>query len=103
MYAFVVFVGLALALAVVSQVLDEVLPIKFPRALGTTVTVAVAILGCWGIDYSVFQAFGQSLRASWMDPVVTGIVLVGAGEFLRAIAGNLGVSITIGRDRSKTA
>jgi galactitol-specific phosphotransferase system IIC component len=103
MYAFVVFVGLALALAVVSQVLDEVLPIKFPRALATTVTVAIAILGCWAIDYSVFRSFGQELRASWENPVVTGIVLVGAGEFLRAIAGNLGVSINIGRDRSKTA
>ena len=39
MYAFVVFVGLALALAVVSGVLDEILPIKAPRALSTTVTV----------------------------------------------------------------
>ena len=103
MYAFVVFVGLALALAVVSQVLDEILPIKAPRALGTTVTVLVAILGCWAIDYSVFRAFGQELRAEWMNPVVTGVVLVGAGEFLRALAGNLGVSINIGRDRSKTA
>lgn len=104
MYAFVVFVGLALALAVVSQVLDEVLPVKAPKALGTTMTVIVAILGCWAIDYSVFQSFGQSLRAAWENPVVTGIVLVGAGEFLRAIAGNLGLTLSIGnRDRSKVA
>lgn len=104
MYAFVVFVGLALALAVVSQVLDEVLPVKAPKALATTMTVAVAILGCWAIDYSVFRSFGQELRADWQNPVVTGIVLVGAGEFLRAIAGNLGLSITLGnRDRSKPA
>ena len=75
MYAFVVFVGLALALAVVSGVLDEVLPIKAPRALSTTMTVVVAILVAWALDYSVFRAFGQSLRAEWMNPVATGIVL----------------------------
>jgi galactitol-specific phosphotransferase system IIC component len=104
MYAFVVFVGLALALAVVGEVLGEVLPIKFPKALTTTITVGIAILGAWAIDYSVFRAFGQDLRASWENPVVTGIVLVGAGEFLRAVAGNMGLSISIGsRDRSKAA
>ena len=104
MYAFVVFVGLALALAVVGQVLDEVLPVKAPKALTTTITVGIAILGAWAIDYSVFQSFGQTLRASWQEPVVTGIVLVGAGEFLRALAGNMGISISLGsRDRHKAA
>ena len=104
MYAFVVFVGLALALAVVSGVLDEVLPIKAPRALSTTMTVVVAILVAWALDYSVFRAFGQDLRAEWMNPVATGVVLVGAGEFLRAIAGSFGVSISIGnRDKTRTA
>ena len=104
MYAFVVFVGLALALAVVSEVLDEVLPIKAPKALTTTVTVGVAILAAWAIDYSVFRAFGQPLRANWMHPVATGVVLVGMGEFIRALANGLGLSITVGgRDRAKTA
>ena len=104
MYAFVVFVGLALALAVVGQVLDELLPVKAPKALTTTMTVAIAILGAWAIDYSVFTAFGQTLRADWQNPVVTGIVLVGAGEFLRALASGMGLSISIGKgDRSKTA
>jgi len=104
MYAFVVFVGLALALAVVSGVLDEILPIKAPRALSTTVTVGVAILVAWALDYSVFRAFGQDLRADWMNPVATGVVLVGAGEFLRALAANLGINISIGsRDRTKAA
>ena len=102
MYAFVVFMGLALALAVVGEVLDEVLPIKAPKALTTTVTVGIAILAAWAIDYSVFRAFGQPLRAQWMNPVATGVVLVGAGEFLRALAGSLGISISVG-GRSKTA
>src|SRR5947208_12108621 len=96
MYAFVVFVGLALALAVVSGVLDEILPLKAPKALTTTATVVVAVLVAWALDYSVFRAFGQDLRAEWMNPVATGIVLVGAGEFLRAIAANFGLAISLG-------
>jgi hypothetical protein len=103
MYAFVVFVGLALALAVIGEVLDEILPVKAPKALTTTVTVGVAILVAWALDYSVFRAFGQPLRADWMNPVATGVVLVGMGEFIRAVVSNLGLNISIGGNRSKTA
>jgi hypothetical protein len=97
MYAFVVFVGLALALAVVGEVLDEVLPVKAPKALTTTLAVGVAVLVSWALDWSVFRAFGQPLREAWMNPVATGVVLVGAGEFFRVIAANLGMSLSIGR------
>jgi hypothetical protein len=102
MYAFVVFVGLALALAVVGEVLDEVLPVKAPKALTTTLSVGVAILVSWALDWSVFRAFGQPLREAWMNPIATGVVLVGMGAAIRAIVGNLGLSISIG-SRSKTA
>lgn len=97
MYAFVVFVGLALALAVVGEVLGEVLPVKFPKALTTTLSVGIAILVAWALDYSVFTAFGQSLRSDWMNPVATGVVLVGMGEAIRAFVGNIGLSLSIGR------
>jgi hypothetical protein len=96
MYAFVVVVGLALALAVVGEVLDEVLPVKAPKALTTTLSVGIAILVAWALDYSVFRAFGQPLRAEWMNPVATGIVLVGMGEAIRALVGNLGISFSFG-------
>jgi hypothetical protein len=102
MYAFVVFVGLALALAVVGEVLDEVLPVKAPKALTTTLAVGVAIGVSWALDWSVFRAFGQPLREAWMNPVATGIVLVGTGAAIRSILGNVGLSISIG-SRSKTA
>ncbi|MCW2573085.1 MAG: hypothetical protein JWO88_3143, partial [Frankiales bacterium] len=36
MYAFVVFLGLALGLTVVMQVIDEIVPIKVPNALTRT-------------------------------------------------------------------
>ena len=102
MYAFVVFVGLALALAVVAEVLGEVLPVKFPKALTTTLSVGVAILVAWALDWSVFRAFGQPLRAEWMNPVATGVVLVGMGEAIRAFIGNLGMTLSIG-SHSKAA
>ncbi|HWH28295.1 MAG TPA: hypothetical protein VNU26_04920 [Mycobacteriales bacterium] len=89
MYAFVVFLGLALALTVVLQVLDELLPVKAglagARALTRTVGVVIAVGLAWALDYSVFTAFGQELRAEWMHPVATGLVLVGGGEFVRGL------------------
>lgn len=85
MYAFVVFLGLALALTVVLQVLDELLPLKAPAALTRTVGVAIAVGLAWALDYSIFTAFGQELRAEWMHPVATGLVLVGGGEFVRGL------------------
>jgi hypothetical protein len=102
MYAFVVFAGLALALAVVGDVLNELLPVKAPKALTHSVGVGVAILVSWALNYSVFRAFGQPLRADWMNPVATGVVLVGMGEFIRAVASNLGLSISLG-SRHKAA
>lgn len=85
MYAFVVFLGLALGLTVVMQVLDELLPVKAPAALTRTVGVVLAAGFAWMLDYSVFTAFGQDLRAAWMHPVVTGLALVGGAEFLRTL------------------
>jgi hypothetical protein len=54
------------------------------------------------LNYSVFRAFGQPLRADWMNPVATGVVLVGMGEFMRQVISNLGLNISVG-GRSKTA
>ena len=102
MYAFLVFVALALGLSVLSDVIHEVNPVKIPDALRHTVTVVIAIGVCWAIDYSVFREFGQGLRTSWMNPVATGVVLVGAGEFMRALASGLGLNISIG-NRGRTA
>jgi hypothetical protein len=87
MYAFVVLLGLVLALTVVMQVLDELVPLKAPAALTRTVGAVLAIGLAWALDYSVFTAFGQELRESWMHPVATGLVLIGAGEFLRSLIG----------------
>ena len=85
MYAFVVFLGLALGLTVVMQVIDELLPVKAPKALTRTISVGLAIGFAWALDYSVFTAYGQDFRETWMHPVMTGLALVGGGEFVRSL------------------
>jgi hypothetical protein len=85
MYAFVVFLGLALGLTVVMQVIDELLPIKAPAALTRTIAVGLAMGFAWALDYSVFTTFGQDFREAWMQPVMTGLALVGGGEFVRSV------------------
>ena len=90
MYAFVVFLGLALGLTVVMQVLDELVPLRTPAALTRTLAVAIAAGFAWALDYSVFTAFGQELRQSWMHPVATGLALVGGGELVRSVVQALG-------------
>ena len=85
MYGFLVLLGLALGLYVVQQVIDEVIPFRAPAALTRTVAVAVGAGIAWMLGYSVFSAFGQDLRAEWMHPVMTGLVLVAIGEFVRSL------------------
>ena len=85
MYAFLVLVGLALGLYVVAQVLDEIVPFRTPAALTRTITVAIGAGLAWMLGYSAFAAFGQDLRAEWMHPVMTGLVLVAIGEFTRSL------------------
>lgn len=85
MYGFLVLVGLGLGLSVVQQVLDGLIPFRAPAALTRTVAVAVGAGLSWMLGYSVFSAFGQELRAEWMHPVMTGLVLVAIGEFVRSL------------------
>ena len=89
MYGFLVLVGLALGLYVVMQVLDELIPFRAPAALTRTVAVAVGAGLAWMLDYSAFSTFGQELRADWMHPVMTGLVLVAIGEFVRSVVNAL--------------
>jgi hypothetical protein len=85
MFAVLILLGLALGLYVVMQVLDEVVPFRAPAALTRTLAVAIGAGLAWMIDYSAFAAFGQELRAAWMHPVMTGLVLVAFGELTRSV------------------
>ncbi|MEX0834829.1 MAG: hypothetical protein WD010_01970, partial [Nitriliruptor sp.] len=84
MYPFVVLIVLALGLSVLHQTLDELLPFRTPAALTRTLAVVIAAGLAFMLNYSAFAAFGQDLRAEWMHPVMTGLVLIASGEHVRA-------------------
>ncbi len=90
MYAFVILVGLGLGLGVAMEVLDELVPVKTPKALTRTIGALIAVGAAWSLDYSVFTAFGQELRADWMHPVATGIVLVAVADLARELKSYVG-------------
>jgi hypothetical protein len=85
MYAFLILLALALGLSVVQQALDELIPFRAPLALTRTITIALGAGLAWLLGYSAFASFGQELRAEWMHPVFTGLVLVAIGEFARSV------------------
>lgn len=89
MYAFLILVGLALALGVLLRAVDELVPVQAPAALASTVGVALATGLAWLLDYSVFAAFAQPVRAEWLEYVGSGLVLVGVGELVRSLIGAL--------------
>lgn len=90
MYAFVILLGLGLGLGVAMEVVDELVPLKTPKALTRTIAAAIATLVVWGLDYSVFTAFGQELRVHWMHYVATGIVLVAVADLTRELKSFIG-------------
>lgn len=89
MYAFLILIALALGLSVVLRALDDLVPFRAPAALTQTVAIAVGAGLAWILGYSAFAAFGQELRAEWMHPVMTGLVLVAVGEFTRSVVSAL--------------
>lgn len=85
MYAFVILVALALGLSVLHRTLDELVPLPIPTAVTRLVTLVVGVGLAWVLDYSAFAAFDHELRAEWMHPLATGLVLVALGEFVRSL------------------
>lgn len=85
MYQLAILLGLGIGLGVAMGIVDELVPVKAPKALTRTVTAALAVGAAYALDYSVFTAFGQELRESWMHPVATGIVLVGIADLCHAL------------------
>jgi hypothetical protein len=84
-YPFVILLSLGLGLGVAMEVIDEVVPLKTPKALTRTILAGLAMLVAWGLDYSAFTAFGQALRETWMHYVATGIVLVAVADLATSL------------------
>lgn len=85
MYAFIILVALALGLSVLRQALDELVPVPVPAAVSRLVTLLAGAGLAWTLDYSAFAAFGHELRAEWLHPLATGLVLVALGELVRSL------------------
>lgn len=85
MYAFAILVALALGLSVLRRTLDELVPLPIPTAVSHLLTLGAGVGLAWVLDYSAFAAFGQELRAEWMHPAATGLVLVALGELMRSL------------------
>lgn len=85
MYAFVILVALALGLSVLRRTLDEITPLPIPTAASPLVTLVAGVALAWGLDYSAFAAFDHELRAEWVHPLATGLVLVAFGELVRSL------------------
>jgi hypothetical protein len=87
MYHFAIVALLALAtLKLVDFLSDNVPGLDRLRSL---LTFAVAIVGVWAIDYSVFDGFGVSVRNDTLGMWVTGFIVAGMTVPWRAVFGYL--------------
>ena len=103
METFLLLVGLALGLTLALRAVEDLMPFHAPAALGRLIAVAVAIVAVWAIDYSVLASLGQEARAAWIDPVVTGVVLVAIGEVVRQLVDGVSARTATHSPKAKAA
>ena len=83
MYHFAVIVLLGLALFKLVDLIEEFAPAV--TRFHSLLTIGLAVLGAYYVDYSLFDGFGIALRDAWMGPVATGLVLAGTTSAWRAM------------------
>ena len=88
MYTFAVTVLLGLAVLTVVDVLADLVPGLSHRR--SVVTIALAVVGAFALDYSLFKGFGVALRETWMGTLLTGVVVAGITTAWRAVFGWFG-------------
>ena len=92
MYDFAIVAQLGLATLKVSDLLEELVP-----ALGrfsAFLRLAIGVVAAVAIDYSLFAAFGISVREQWLGTWATGLVIGSMATVWRAALGWLGTSDT---------
>lgn len=77
MYHFAIVALLGLATYKVADFLFEMFGIDMSRAVRTFLTLGVGVAFTEILDYSVFRGWGVSLRATWMGPLWTGLMVGG--------------------------
>lgn len=88
MYTLGVTVLLGLATVTLVDVLADLAPSLSPRR--GVLTIALAAVGAFALDYSLFEGFGVVLRESWMGTLLTGFVVAGMATAWRAVFGWFG-------------
>ena len=89
MYAFVVFLGLALGLTVVMQVIDELLPVKAPKALSRTISVAIAKTNDPAARQIRSHAGGSGDRRWSLMAAITRVLKNGETSWLSAVRASI--------------
>jgi Mn2+/Fe2+ NRAMP family transporter len=82
MYTFAVTLLLGLALFKLVDVLEDLAPDT--TKLHGLVTTALAVVGAFVMDYSLFDGWGVALREDWMGTFLTGLVIAGTTSIWRA-------------------
>ncbi|MEO6120858.1 MAG: hypothetical protein ABIW46_06570 [Acidimicrobiales bacterium] len=90
MYTLAVTLLLGLALFKMVDVLEDLVP-ELTKLHGL-VTTALAVVGTFALDYSLFEGFQVTLREAWMGTLVTGLALAGTTSVWRAMFRWLGSS-----------
>ena len=90
MYTLAVTVLLGLALFKIVDVIEDLVPGL--TKLHDAVTVTLAIVGAFALDYSLFDGFGVTLREDWMGALFTGVIVAGTTSVWRALFHWLGTS-----------
>ncbi len=90
MYHFAVIVLLGLALFKLVDLIEDFVPAV--TRFHALMTLGLAVVGAWYLDYSLFGGFGITLRNAWMGPVATGLIIGGTTSMWRAAFHWLGSS-----------
>ena len=77
MYHFAIVALLGLATWKFMGMLLGLLKVDLESSVRAFLTLAIGVLACEVIDYSVFSGWGVSLRETWMGPVFTGLIVGG--------------------------
>jgi hypothetical protein len=90
MHDFLITILLGLALFKIVDLLEEVMPAI--TRYHNVVTLVLALVGVWFLDYSMFKGFDIALRNADMGVWVTGLFVAGATSVWRAVFHWLGTS-----------
>jgi hypothetical protein len=92
MYDFAIVALLGLAVYKTTEFVVGLLGLDLSPAIKTFVTLGLGVLATELLDYSVFAAWGVSVRDGWMGPFFTGLIVGGMTYVWHEVLGYVGGS-----------